>query len=344
MQAAHLLIQRCSALIQAAALAAVGGCLKPRRQRQPRHRRGPACCTPRPRSTRCRPTATTTPRWCCRTSWKRRCASTTWRDRCGSSRAPRGDARGVGRRAGVHGAHPAGPLLRGRPGLRGRPRELVAQDYVYAIKRFFDPRWNSSDLYLYESLKLPGLSELRAQALKTRQPFRLRPRGRRPARARPLHAAHHAGRGRPALHLHAGRPADMGAVAREVVRVPWRRHRRPSRGHRALPPEELAARLAHRARTSPGFSRLHYTARRPTRPRRSRPRSTWPASTLPLVDEVVVDVVEEGRSRAGCRSWTAATTGCWCRAFRPWPRPAGIAPYLARAASSCSASCSPTWR
>jgi ABC-type transport system substrate-binding protein len=57
------------------------------------------------------------------------------------------------------------------PAFKGRRRELVAEDYVYAIKRFYDPQYNSADLYLYEGLKLPGLSELRQKALKTRQPF-----------------------------------------------------------------------------------------------------------------------------------------------------------------------------
>jgi ABC-type transport system substrate-binding protein len=50
------------------------------------------------------------------------------------------------------------------PAFKGRPRELVAQDYVYSLKRYYDPRYNSSDLYLFESLKLPGLSELRERA------------------------------------------------------------------------------------------------------------------------------------------------------------------------------------
>jgi ABC-type transport system substrate-binding protein len=29
------------------------------------------------------------------------------------------------------------------PAFKGRPRELVAQDYVYAVKRYYDPRINS---------------------------------------------------------------------------------------------------------------------------------------------------------------------------------------------------------
>ena len=57
------------------------------------------------------------------------------------------------------------------PAFKGQPRELVAQDYVYSLKRYYDPRYNSSDLYLFESLKLPGLSEQRELALKTRKPF-----------------------------------------------------------------------------------------------------------------------------------------------------------------------------
>jgi ABC-type transport system substrate-binding protein len=57
------------------------------------------------------------------------------------------------------------------PAFGGRPRELVAADYVYALKRFYDPRWNSSDLYVLRNARLAGLSELRERALKSREPF-----------------------------------------------------------------------------------------------------------------------------------------------------------------------------
>src|SRR5205809_427246 len=43
----------------------------------------------------------------------------------------------------------------------GKRRELTAQDYVYAIKRHYDPRWKSGRLYLLESEGILGLSELR---------------------------------------------------------------------------------------------------------------------------------------------------------------------------------------
>jgi ABC-type transport system substrate-binding protein len=57
------------------------------------------------------------------------------------------------------------------PAFRGQARELVAADYVYSIKRFYDPRWNSSDLYLFEGGKPLGLAALRERAIQSRQPF-----------------------------------------------------------------------------------------------------------------------------------------------------------------------------
>lgn len=52
------------------------------------------------------------------------------------------------------------------PAFKGQRRELVAQDYVYSFKRFYDPRLKSPSVYLLENSKLLGLSEMRAAALK----------------------------------------------------------------------------------------------------------------------------------------------------------------------------------
>ncbi|QTN22941.1 bicyclomycin resistance protein [Rhizobacter sp. AJA081-3] len=57
------------------------------------------------------------------------------------------------------------------PAFKGARRELVAQDYVYSLKRHYDPRWNSPNLYRLEASKILGLSELRQQVLKDKQPF-----------------------------------------------------------------------------------------------------------------------------------------------------------------------------
>ena len=57
------------------------------------------------------------------------------------------------------------------PVFGGRPRELTAADYVYSIKRYYDPQLVSEHLYHFENAKLLGLSELRQRALKTKTPF-----------------------------------------------------------------------------------------------------------------------------------------------------------------------------
>jgi ABC-type transport system substrate-binding protein len=69
--------------------------------------------------------------------------------------------------------------VRLRPGIRfaddpafgGRPRELVAADYVYAFKRIYDPAWKSP---AYSSLAedgILGLEEIRTRALRDKKPF-----------------------------------------------------------------------------------------------------------------------------------------------------------------------------
>jgi ABC-type transport system substrate-binding protein len=57
------------------------------------------------------------------------------------------------------------------PAFKGQRRELVAQDYVYSIKRHFDPRWKSGNLYLLENMQIVGLSELRKSLIDAKQPF-----------------------------------------------------------------------------------------------------------------------------------------------------------------------------
>jgi len=57
------------------------------------------------------------------------------------------------------------------PAFNGRKRELVAADYVYSIKRHFDPRLKSPRLSGFENTKLVGMTELRDAALKSKKPF-----------------------------------------------------------------------------------------------------------------------------------------------------------------------------
>ncbi len=54
------------------------------------------------------------------------------------------------------------------PVFKGKPRELVAEDYVYSIKRYYDPRIKTEHLYQFEGAKVLGLSELRQRALQAK--------------------------------------------------------------------------------------------------------------------------------------------------------------------------------
>ncbi|HEX6363550.1 MAG TPA: ABC transporter substrate-binding protein, partial [Albitalea sp.] len=57
------------------------------------------------------------------------------------------------------------------PAFGGRPRELVAEDYVYSLKRFADPRWKSPTWTYWEQFGIVGLAELRRSALDGKRPF-----------------------------------------------------------------------------------------------------------------------------------------------------------------------------
>ena len=57
------------------------------------------------------------------------------------------------------------------PAFKGKKRELVAEDYVYSLKRHYDPRWKSGNLYILENAKILGLSELRKKLMAEKKPF-----------------------------------------------------------------------------------------------------------------------------------------------------------------------------
>jgi ABC-type transport system substrate-binding protein len=57
------------------------------------------------------------------------------------------------------------------PAFGGKPRELTALDYVYSIKRHYDPRFKGGRLYLFENTGILGLSELRRELMAAHKPF-----------------------------------------------------------------------------------------------------------------------------------------------------------------------------
>ncbi len=103
------------------------------------------------------------------------------------------------------------------PAFKGKPRELVAADYVYTFKRFADPATKSPTWNAIEEMGLVGLKELRDQALKSKQPFDyerdiegLRALDRYTIQFKLKHS-------RPRFAYGLAQSARSGAVAREVV-------------------------------------------------------------------------------------------------------------------------------
>ena len=108
------------------------------------------------------------------------------------------------------------PAFNGPEGRQIR-RELTAADYVYSIKRHFDPRWKSPRLSGLENNKILGMAELRDAAVKGKNPFDydreiegLRALDRYTVRFK-------LGQPNPRFTDDIADPAVTGAVAREVV-------------------------------------------------------------------------------------------------------------------------------
>jgi ABC-type transport system substrate-binding protein len=57
------------------------------------------------------------------------------------------------------------------PAFKGQRRELTAADYLYSIKRHYDPKHKSPNLFQLENAGIVGLSELRKRLIAEKKPF-----------------------------------------------------------------------------------------------------------------------------------------------------------------------------
>jgi ABC-type transport system substrate-binding protein len=214
----------------------------------------------------------------------------------------------------------------------GRPRELTAQDYVYTIKRYYDPQLNSENLYVFENAGLLELSQLRARAMRDKTPFDydrevegVRALDRYTFRVRLAAPS-------PRFHYQFAIHGLTGALAREVVErygaqiaehpvgtgpfrlASWRR------GSRIV----LERNPRYRARVfegqpAPGDTQAQATA------------AALAGRTLPLVQRVEIAVIEESQPR-----WLAFVGGELDQLrvppdFTALAAPGGVlAPHLAR--------------
>lgn len=191
------------------------------------------------------------------------------------------------------------------PAFGGRPRELTAHDYVYSIKRHYDPRWKSPSLYVLENAQIIGMDRVRRAALEGGTPFDydrevegLRALDRYTFRIRLAKPAPRF------VHLFADH-ATMGALAREVVEahgdrvgehpvgtgpfrlVQWRRS-----SFMALERNPRFREITFDARPAPDDAEGQALLRR------------LRGKRLPLLDRVEVSIIQESQPR-----WLAFLNG-----------------------------------
>lgn len=198
-----------------------------------------------------------------------------------------------------------GILFADDPAFGGRKRELVAADYVYSLKRHYDPKSKSPNLYILENAGLAGLSEYRKDVLASKKPFDydreiegLRVLDRYTFQIRTNEP-------QPRLLLQLTDGSVWGAVAREVVEF---------YGDRIMehPVGTGPYRLAYWRRASrivleknPNFRDVYYNEEAPAGdPIAQAAVARLKGRKLPIIDRVEVSIVEENQPR-----WLAFLNG-----------------------------------
>ncbi len=218
------------------------------------------------------------------------------------------------------------------PAFGGKPRELVAQDYVYSVKRFYDPAVVTERLYIFENAGLLGLSELRKAALANKTPFPydievpgIRALDRYRFEIRLAHPT-------PRFEQHMAAPSTFGAVAREVIE-------RYATDPMAHPVGTGPFRLVQWRRSSQIVLERNPRFRRPLFDAEPAPgdaeaqavAAQLRGQTLPLLDRVELSIIVEDQPR-----WLAFEGGeldavLVPGSFAPRVVPGGrLAPYLAQ--------------
>jgi ABC-type transport system substrate-binding protein len=185
------------------------------------------------------------------------------------------------------------------PAFKGTRRELTAHDYVYSLKRHYDPKLNSPNLYRLENAKIIGLSELRKKAMETKQPF---PYDTEVEGLRALDRyTFQIVLAEPSPRFHQNELTDsgsFGAMAREVVEF---------YGDKIMahPVGTGPFRLAEWRRSSrivlsrnPGFREMLYDESPPADDARSQAiAKALKGRRMPMLDRVEIAIIEEAQPR-----------------------------------------------
>jgi ABC-type transport system substrate-binding protein len=185
------------------------------------------------------------------------------------------------------------------PAFKGSKRELVAQDYVYSLKRHYDPRWNSPNLYRLEAVKILGLSELRQKVLKDKQAF---PYDREVEGLRALDRyTFQVKLAEPAPRFHQEvltDAANFGALAREVVEFYGDKimEHPVGTGPFVLAEWRRSSRIV--LARNPNYREVHYDEEAPADdPRSQAIAAQLNGRRLPMLDRVEIAIIEEAQPR-----------------------------------------------
>ncbi len=185
------------------------------------------------------------------------------------------------------------------PAFKGARRELVAQDYVYSLKRHYDPRWNSPNLYRLEAAKILGLSELRQQVLKDKQAF---PYDREVEGLRALDRyTFQVKLAEPAPRFHQEvltDAANFGAMAREVVEFYGDKimEHPVGTGPFVLAEWRRSSRIV--LARNPNYREVRYDEQAPADDARSQAiAAQLKGRRLPMLDRVEIAIIEEAQPR-----------------------------------------------
>lgn len=184
------------------------------------------------------------------------------------------------------------------PAFKGQKRELTAADYVYSLKRHYDPRWKSGNLYLLESARLLGLSELRRELMAAKKPFDY---------DRPVEGAKALDRYTFQIRTETPNPrllymfsdaSVLGAVAREVVELYGDKtgEHPVGTGPFRLAQWQRSARIV--LERNPNYREVFYDEHPPAGDARLQAIAAhFKGRRLPMVDRVEVSIIEESQPR-----------------------------------------------
>ncbi|HET7773170.1 MAG TPA: ABC transporter substrate-binding protein [Burkholderiaceae bacterium] len=184
------------------------------------------------------------------------------------------------------------------PAFKGKKRELTAQDFVFAIKRHYDPRWKSAQLYLLEADKLLDLSELRQESIKNKTPFDY-DREVRGVRALDRYTVQfNLGSANPRFHYLMTDSSVFGAVAREVVEAYGDKMMEHPVGTGAWRLKEWRRSSRIVLERNPNFREELYAEVAPAdNPAAQASAARLKGRKMPMLDEVHISIIEEAQPR-----------------------------------------------